>query len=153
MDRSEISTGSPQTFGGVTPILRVSNVQASVDHYTRVLGFKIDFFEIIASVSRDRCGIFLVQGDQGHVGGWVWIGVSDVDAVYEEYRRSGAIVRQAPTNFSWACEMQVADPDGNVLRIGSDSKPNQPYGPWLDMRGRLWAMNAEGEWTLDERQR
>ena len=54
MDRSEISTGSPQTFGGVTPILRVSNVQASVDHYTRVLGFKIDFFEVIASVSRAR---------------------------------------------------------------------------------------------------
>jgi catechol 2,3-dioxygenase-like lactoylglutathione lyase family enzyme len=80
MDRNEISTGSPQTFGGVTPILRVSGVQASVDYYTRVLGFKIDFFEIIASVSRDRCGIFLVQGDQGHVGGWEWIGVSDVNA-------------------------------------------------------------------------
>jgi len=54
MDRSETASGDRTTFGGVTPILRVSSVQASVDHYTRVLGFKIDFFEVIASVSRAR---------------------------------------------------------------------------------------------------
>ena len=74
--------------------------------------------------------------------------VNDVDQLHAEYRRSGAIVRQPPTNFSWACEMQVADPDGNVLRIGSDPKSNQPFGPWLDMEGRLWEMNAEGNWAL-----
>jgi hypothetical protein len=34
--------------------------------------------------------------------------------------------------------MQVADPDGNVLRVGSDPRPDQPFGPWLDMEGRLW---------------
>jgi catechol 2,3-dioxygenase-like lactoylglutathione lyase family enzyme len=145
-----VEPGSRQVFGGVTPILRVSDVHASADYYTRVLGFTLDFFEIIASVSRDRCGIFLVQGDQGHIGGWVWIGVSDVDQLHAEYRQSGAIIRQPPTNFPWACEMQVADPDGNVLRIGSDPKPNQPFGPWLDMEGRLWEMNAEGNWTLRE---
>jgi hypothetical protein len=27
-----------------------------------------------------------------------------------------------PTNFPWALEMQVKDPDGNVLRIGSEPK-------------------------------
>ena len=26
----------------------------------------------------------------------------------------------APTNFSWALEMHVEDPDGNVLRLGSE---------------------------------
>ena len=153
MDPSQASTGGLTTFGGVTPILRVADVQASVDYYTRALGFNVDFFDVIASVSRDRCSVFLVQGDQGHVGGWVWIGVNDVDALHAEFRRNGAIIRQKPTNFSWACEMQVADPDGNVMRIGSDSKPNQPYGPWLDMEGRAWEMDANGTWRLGERWR
>jgi hypothetical protein len=27
-----------------------------------------------------------------------------------------------PTNFPWALEMHVEDPDGNVLRLGSEPK-------------------------------
>jgi hypothetical protein len=77
--------------------------------------------------------------------------VNDVDAVHEECRQRGAIIRQPPTNFSWACEMQVADLDRNVLRIGSDPKPNQAFGPWLDMEGRSWNLNADGNWTPGER--
>ena len=40
--------------------------------------------------------------------------------------------------------MQVEDPDGNILRIGSDSKPGQPMGLWLDMYGHTWIQDAEG---------
>ena len=29
-------------------------------------------------VSRDDAGIYLSEGDQGHPGTWVWIGVEDV---------------------------------------------------------------------------
>jgi hypothetical protein len=29
----------------------------------------------------------------------------------------------APTKYPWALEMQLEDPDGNVLRIGSERKP------------------------------
>jgi hypothetical protein len=32
-----------------------------------------------------------------------------------------------PTNFPWALEMQVEDPDGNVLRIGSEPKTDRPF--------------------------
>jgi hypothetical protein len=28
----------------------------------------------------------------------------------------------APTNYSWAVEMQIEDPDGNVLRLGSEPR-------------------------------
>src|SRR4051812_16695512 len=132
-------------FGGVSPILRVANLAASLEYYVNVLGFTIDweYANVIASVSRDQCGIFLCEGDQGHPGSWVWIGLEDVDALYEEYRASGAKVRQPPTNFKWACEMQVEDLDGNVLRLGSDSKPDQPFGPWLDMHGKYWGREEE----------
>ncbi len=57
-------------FEGVTPIFRVRSLPASIDYYVRVLGFKVDWHHpgIIASVSRDRCGIFLCEGDQGNPG-------------------------------------------------------------------------------------
>jgi hypothetical protein len=90
--------------------------------------------------------LFLVQGDQGNPGSWVWVGVSDVDLVHAEYLRSGAKIRQPPTNFPWACEMQVEDLDGNVLRVGSESKPDEPIGPWRDMHGSLWKQQPDGTW-------
>lgn len=43
--------------------------------------------------------------------------------------------------------MQVEDPDGNVLRIGSHQKSDQPFGEWLDMRGDRWVMLPSGGWT------
>jgi len=68
----------------------------------------------------------------------VWIGVEDVDALMHEYRASGAKIRHPPTNYPWACEMQVEDLDGNVLRLGSDTKKDEPFGEWLDMHGKIW---------------
>jgi len=42
--------------------------------------------------------------------------------------------------------MQVEDLDGNVLRLGSDSKENEPAGEWLDMQGKRWVPIPEGGW-------
>jgi catechol 2,3-dioxygenase-like lactoylglutathione lyase family enzyme len=138
-------------FEGVTPILRVRSVAASLDYYARVLGFKVDWqHPYFASVSRGRCHIFLSEGDQGHPGGWVWIGVGDAEALRREYEQSGAKIRNPPNNFAWAYEMQVEDPDGNVLRFGSEPKDNEPVGQWLDMYGVRWAMSPAGEWTRVE---
>jgi catechol 2,3-dioxygenase-like lactoylglutathione lyase family enzyme len=135
------------TFEGVTPILRVLNLSASIDYYVHKLGFKIDWQSpIFASVSRGRCHIFLSQGDQGHPGSWVWIGVEDAEALFHEYQASGARLRHPPTNYQWAYEMQVEDLDGNILRLGSDSKSNQPIGEWLDMDGDRWTQSSDGEW-------
>lgn len=64
----------------------------------------------------------LVRSDQGQPGTWVWVGVEDVEALHDEYRQSGATILHPPENFPWACEMKVADPDGHVLRFGSEPK-------------------------------
>ncbi len=138
-------------FGRVTPIFRVQSIPDSIEYYVNKLGFKVDFHEIIASVSRGRCGIFLVEGDQGNFGTWIWVGVDDCERVYEEYRSKGARIRQPPTNFPWALEIQVEDLDGNVLRLGSEPKPAQPFGPWLDMRGDLWERLPDGGWKRSGR--
>ena len=113
-----------------------------------MLGFTVDWQTpgVIASVGRDRCHLFLIEGDQGHPGTWVWIGVSDAGALHEDYVAKGATIRNPPANFSWAYEMQVEDPDGNVLRFGSEPKPDQPTGNWRDMRGDVWTLEGGGRW-------
>ena len=140
-------------FEGGNPIFRVRSLSASIDYYVRVLGFKLDWEDpgIGASVSRGRFGLFLIEGDQGNPGSWVWIGVSSAETLFEEYRAAGAKVRHPPTNYSWAYEMQVEDLDGNVLRLGSEPKKDEPLGEWLDMRGHVWVMAPGGGWTRVER--
>jgi len=131
----------------------VQSLSISIDYYVTELGFKLDWQEpgIMASVSRDRCSLMLCEGDQGNPGSWVWIGVGDVEALFTEYRTKGAKVRHPPTNYPWACEMQVEDPDGHVLRIGSEPKSDQPFGEWCDMHGNLWELTPAGGWVRVDR--
>jgi catechol 2,3-dioxygenase-like lactoylglutathione lyase family enzyme len=143
-----VSASRSPVFGGSVPILRVESLRASLEYYVAVLGFDVDWHDpgIIAGVSRGRCALMLCEGDQGHHGTWVWIGVNDVEPLFAEYRASGASIRQPPTNYPWAYELQVEDTDGHVLRFGSEPKPDRPYGEWLDSRGTRWTWVA-GAWT------
>lgn len=147
---NQVARASAVEFEGVTPILRVRSLATSIEYYVQKLGFKVDWqAPIFASVSRGRCHIFLSEGGQGNAGGWVWIGVEDADGLFDEYRASGAKIRHPPTNYDWAYEIQVEDPDGNVLRMGSNQKEDQPVGEWLDMQGRRWKFEG-GEWVKAE---
>jgi len=151
MAESTAAKPVPVGFACVTPILRVGNVPASIEYYVHKLGFKLDWpfpevagvAPLFASVSRGGCHLFLCEGDQGHPGSWVWIGVQDAEALFQEYRSSGAKVRHPPTNNSWAYEMQAEDLDGNILRLGSEPKANEPPGEWLDMLGRRWTPDGK----------
>jgi uncharacterized glyoxalase superfamily protein PhnB len=112
----------------VIPILRVLNLEASIDYYLKVLGFVQDWrTQMLASVSRDGLAIMLCQGDQGHPGTWVWIGVEDAAELHRELVSRGATIRQAPANYPWALEFRVEDPDGHVLRFGSEAKHDRPF--------------------------
>ena len=116
-------------FENTTPILRVESLEKSLDYYVGVLGFELDWrYGLMASVSRNRCGVMLSEGEQGNPGTWVWFGVTDAGALHREYRAAGATIRLEPTSFPWAYEMQVQDPDGHVLRFGSDPDP-APVAP------------------------
>jgi len=111
-------------FENSQPILRVENMAASLRFYVDILGFKnapwgSDDFTYIF---RDEAGIDLCRGAQGRGGAWVWIGVEDAEKLHEELKALGVSIRLPPTNYSWALEMQVEDPDGNVLRLGSEPK-------------------------------
>jgi predicted enzyme related to lactoylglutathione lyase len=144
------ATSDRATLGGVTPILPVRQLEASINFYVKVLGFSVDFVGPgrFASVSRDRCHLFLCENCQGNPGVWVWIGVDDVERLLEECRTKGIEARHPPTNYSWAYEMQLEDPDGNVLRVGSEPRSDRPEADsWRDMHGVRWTRSAEGEWS------
>jgi len=137
-----------ESFEGVTPVLRVGNLANSIAYYTQTLGFALKWHNnIFANVARGKCHLFLSQGDQGAGHAWVWIGVEDVDALFAEYKASGATLRHPPTNYEWACEMQVEDLDGNILRMGSEAKAGEPIGDWLDDHGLIWRRDRDGRWN------
>lgn len=150
--KSEHATCGATKFGGVNPIFRVTSVDASVKYYLDALGFKLNWrVDGFANVARDRVSLFLCEGDQGHFGTWVWIGVGNVEELLKDLEAKGAKIRNPPQNYDWAYEMQVEDLDGNVLRIGSDTRKDKPAGKWRDMNGRVWQRNAEGRWeTVEE---
>jgi catechol 2,3-dioxygenase-like lactoylglutathione lyase family enzyme len=108
---------------GIQPILRVENMEASLRFYSGVLGFKNAQWgtDDFTSINHPGGGaIYLCRGDQGLGGAWLWIGVDDVGKLHDELKARGIGIRLEPTNYPWAREMHVEDPDGNVLRFGSD---------------------------------
>ncbi len=113
-------------FEGVIPILNVKDFGVAMDYYVKKLGFrkKWDWGNppTFGCVVRGKVEIFFCEGAQGKSGMWMSIFVEDVDALHEEYKSNGAIIRQAPTNMPWGVrEMNVEDPDGHRLRMGSDA--------------------------------
>jgi predicted enzyme related to lactoylglutathione lyase len=147
MEHADNSDAERTQFEGGTPIFPVADLEASLKYYVEVLGFQVSWqVPGFAQVSRGRCGIMLCEGEQGHPGTWAWIGVGDADDIYQEYVANGAKIRHPPNNYPWAYEVQIYDLDGNVLRLGSDQKKDQPVGTWLDINGVEWTQ-SDGKWV------
>jgi predicted enzyme related to lactoylglutathione lyase len=113
-------------FEGAIPILNVKDLAASMDYYINKLCFekKWDWGEppTFSCVRRGKVEIFLCQGAQGQPGMWMSIFLKDVDALHEEYQKSGAIIREPPMNFPWEQrEMLVEDLDGHRFRMSGNS--------------------------------
>lgn len=125
---------SQTRFENSAPIFRVADMAASVRYYVEVLGFtNADWgTDEFTSVNRDRAGIYLCRGGQGQPGTWAWIGVEDVEALHREYIASGATILHAPANYPWAFEMKVVDPDGHILRFGSEPIADRPFDAWRE---------------------
>ena len=106
------------------PIFNVRDLRASQRYYREALGFKVDWDHgdppDFGSDSRGEGVLFMCQGCQGRPGTWVMIFTRDVDRLHEELVRNKAIIQMPPPDMPWGLrEMQVADPDGNVIRFAS----------------------------------
>lgn len=103
----------------VIPVLRVADAAKAVAWYER-LGFGAQWehrfepgFPAFVEVARGGLRLFLSEhtGD-ARPGTLVYLRVRDVEAVASEF---GVPVEDAP----WAREIELRDPDGNRLRIGT----------------------------------
>jgi predicted enzyme related to lactoylglutathione lyase len=111
-------------FERADPILNVRSMAQSLEFYVNMLGFVNASWgdDRFTCVSRDNAQIYLCERDQGQPGTWVWIGVEDVEVLYTALVEKGATILQPPEHLPWACEMRVQDPNGHILRFGSDPK-------------------------------
>ena len=104
----------------VVPFLRVADAEASAQWYAR-LGFTIDWrtqaephLPLFVAISNGVGQIFLSEhtGD-AHPDGLLYIYVDDVDVV------AASFGTQAELAYYGMRELEVVDPDGNRLRIGT----------------------------------
>ena len=106
------------------PILRVDSLKASQAYYRDALGFKIDWEHgdppNFGSVSRSDLVLFMCeQCAQIGAGSWSMTFAKDLDALYEDFKKRGALIKMPPTKMPWGLrEMHVADLDGNMIRFG-----------------------------------
>lgn len=125
---------------GLTPILHVSNLQASLVWFEK-LGWKRNWEwgdpPMFGAVGSGACEIFLCEGGQGGIGRgsskmtfgpdgdesgdkgvWMSIWVDDVDSIYQRCLQSGIEVTWPPTDMEWNVrEMHIRHPDGHVFRV------------------------------------
>jgi uncharacterized glyoxalase superfamily protein PhnB len=125
---SPVETKSPQLAVAV-PVLFVRDVAAATAFYQEQLGFEIDFLHgeppFYGSVSRDRARLhfrfvhhttFSELAAQERSLILAMIEVTDVKALYEEYKARGVEFAQRLVRHPWGgLDFHVRDPDGNVI--------------------------------------
>ena len=114
----------------VTPILNVSDINKSLAFYVDILGFKNAEWgdNNFTCITHDKTGLYLCKGQQGARGTWIWIGFDgDIIRLHENLQSKGVKIKLPPTNFSWAYELQIEDPDGHILRFGTDPNNKEPF--------------------------
>lgn len=119
-----------QTFPAAVSEIPITDKDKALSYYEARLGFAVDWGRDgigIAGISRGRCRLFLTTPDfREHFGNpgpvVVWINLdseAEVDALYDEWRASGATIRHPPESKAWSRlhEFVATDPDGNVIRV------------------------------------
>ncbi|MGH3071193.1 MAG: VOC family protein [Gaiellaceae bacterium] len=105
---------------GVVPFLRVADAEASAQWYAR-LGFAEEWrtraqphLPLFLAITDGRGRIFLSEhtGD-AHPDGLLYLYVDDIDAV------AAAFETQPELTYYGVREIELTDPDGNRLRIGT----------------------------------
>ena len=131
MDPGKTGQGKLQyRVENIQPILSVKDMNASRHFYKDILGFiEVDWgTDDFTGINRDNTGLYLCKGGQGNPGTWIWVGFDgDIFELYGQLKIRGVTIKQPPVNYSWALEMEVVDPDGHILRFGTDPVDDQPF--------------------------
>ncbi len=103
--------------------LPVADYAASRDWYVKTLGLKVEFEmpdrQAVALQDSDGFAIFLQQNSDPvtPAGTALWFQVADVDASFAEMSARGAAFVDGPRKNYWGYGLELADPDGYLLRL------------------------------------
>jgi uncharacterized glyoxalase superfamily protein PhnB len=120
------------TFGRVAPVLPVRDVSAALAHY-RKLGFEADAYQastvkpVYGFLKRDGVHLHLTRVDDldpMRSTSACYLYVDDANALFAEWDAAGVKGRLvAPEDTPYGLgEFAHVDPDGNLLRVGSEMK-------------------------------
>ena len=122
------------------PVIEVADVKKSAAFYDEKLSFSPGTFwgdpPAFCIVGRDTVTIAL---DRSREAGrapqnqyWAaYVYVDDVDALAEELQAKGVEILRGPEDQPYGCrEIDVRDPDGNIIGFGQDLQPSEA-GPGL----------------------
>jgi|SRR5580658_8790521 uncharacterized glyoxalase superfamily protein PhnB len=120
------------TFNSIAPVFLVEDVRRTAEHYRDKLGFETGSYfgepPEFTIVSRDGVKIALSRKCDGRGGSnreckeegidaYIW--VSDVDALHQQFQKSGASVAGPPIARIYGIkEIEVRDLDGYVITFG-----------------------------------
>lgn len=120
-------------------IFACSDLEATLNYYRDVLGFKIDWtYGDPPNFGSASCGGVTIMFSQHpelaarSAGQSIWVKVDDADALHAEHRELGAKVVEEIGDRPWGVrEYVVEDPNGYRLRIAgppsSKAPPSQPF--------------------------
>ena len=125
-----MTTAASGSLCGAATLLVVRDVLRAVEHYRDAFGFHTEFTYgepvFYAGVERDGVVIHLQAADHtkrqpGH--GAVNVFVTDVDALYQEFKSRGAHLLSEPKDYPYGMrDFDANDLDGNQLCFGMESK-------------------------------
>ncbi|XWN31456.1 MAG: VOC family protein [Devosia sp.] len=122
------------TIESATPVFRSGDYQRARAFYTESLGFRCaeeagnpTGFGIFI---RDKARVFVeaYSGPEAPYKRWrAYFHVDDFDAIVRELEGKGVPFSSPPTVTEYGMrEVEVTDPDGNVLCFGADTEPDGP---------------------------
>jgi predicted enzyme related to lactoylglutathione lyase len=109
-------------FVSANPNMIVADLTKSIEFYTRALGFmqKMDGPNF-AVLQRDQITLGLIVASDSKAAGhsWCYLTVTDVRAVFEEFKAAGARIAAPLQEWGEHVEFTIADLDGNTLDVGN----------------------------------
>lgn len=114
------------TIKKLSPQLLVTDLEDSIEFYTKKLGFEVDFRydDFYAGISKDGCSIHLKPGTPSieerqnkrkNEDLDIVFSVDNIENLYEELLNRSVELIQPLRNMPYGKEFYVADPDGYII--------------------------------------
>ena len=117
----------------MSPQLLVNNLESSLEFYTSILGFRIDFRyeDFYAGISKGACSIHLKKASSStgerefrrsneHLD--LTFVVDDLSEMYRIVNQVGVEITQRLREMDYGSEFYLADPDGYILAFMEEAQ-------------------------------